>query len=103
MSNKPGRSEFLAGVKAEVPILVGVLPFGLIYGVLAIDAGLSPFQAQAMSFIVFYPAVGVLAWPTYLPMRPTPSLSTTISATLRRQTNTGISSAPAWPSGPPGK
>jgi len=32
---------------------VGVVPFGLIYGVLALDAGLSAVQTQAMSFIVF--------------------------------------------------
>ncbi len=47
------RSEFLAGVKAELPILLGVLPFGLIYGVLASGAGLPASLAQAMSSIVF--------------------------------------------------
>ncbi len=47
------RSEFIAGVKAELPILLGVLPFGLIYGVLASDAGLPASLAQAMSCIVF--------------------------------------------------
>lgn len=53
MSTSLARSQFLAGVRAELPILLGVVPFGLIYGVLAIDAGLSIVQAQAMSFIVF--------------------------------------------------
>ncbi len=47
------RSEFIAGVKAELPILLGVLPFGLIYGVLASGAGLPASLAQAMSSIVF--------------------------------------------------
>lgn len=47
------RSEFFAGVRAELPILLGVIPFGLIYGVLAVGAGLSPAAAQAMSSIVF--------------------------------------------------
>lgn len=47
------RDEFLAGVKAELPILLGVIPFGLIYGVLARDARLAPAPAQAMSSIVF--------------------------------------------------
>ena len=47
------RSEFLAGVKAELPILLGVLPFGLIYGVLASGAGLPASLALAMSSIVF--------------------------------------------------
>jgi 4-azaleucine resistance transporter AzlC len=47
------RSEFIAGVKAELPILLGVIPFGLIYGVLASGAGLPASLAQAMSCIVF--------------------------------------------------
>ncbi len=47
------RAQFWSGVKAELPILVGVVPFGLIYGILALDAGLSALQAQAMSTVVF--------------------------------------------------
>jgi len=47
------QSEFWAGVRAELPILLGTTPFGLIYGVLAVGAGLSPLQAQAMSSIIF--------------------------------------------------
>lgn len=53
MTTSP-RSEFFAGVRAELPILLGVIPFGLIYGVLAItQAHLPPNVAQAMSAIVF--------------------------------------------------
>jgi 4-azaleucine resistance transporter AzlC len=44
---------FWAGVRAELPLLVGVFPFGMIYGALAISAGLSPLAAQMMSSIVF--------------------------------------------------
>lgn len=47
------RLAFLAGVKAELPILLGVLPFGMIYGVLALEAGLAVVEAQAMSAVVF--------------------------------------------------
>jgi 4-azaleucine resistance transporter AzlC len=47
------RAEFFNGCKAELPILLGVLPFGMIYGVLALQAGLSPALALAMSSIVF--------------------------------------------------
>jgi 4-azaleucine resistance transporter AzlC len=47
------KNEFLAGVKAELPILVGVIPFGMIYGVLALNAGIPRGAAQAMSAIVF--------------------------------------------------
>lgn len=45
--------QFLLGVKDELPILVGVVPFGMIYGVLALSAGLNPLDAQAMSSVVF--------------------------------------------------
>lgn len=47
------RSEFWGGVRAELPILLGVAPFGMIYGVLAMAAGLSVSASQAMSAIVF--------------------------------------------------
>lgn len=47
------RREFLSGVKSELPLMVGVIPFGMIYGILAIAAGLPPSVAQAMSFIIF--------------------------------------------------
>ena len=44
---------FWAGVRAEIPILLGVIPFGMIYGALALNAGLSKFASQMMSSIVF--------------------------------------------------
>jgi predicted branched-subunit amino acid permease len=47
------RLEFIAGVQAELPILLGVSPFGMIYGVLALSAGLPAALAFAMSFVVF--------------------------------------------------
>src|SRR6266498_5666243 len=45
--------QFLAGVRAEIPLLIGVFPFGMIYGALALNAGLSTAAAQMMSSIVF--------------------------------------------------
>ncbi|GCE24485.1 AzlC family ABC transporter permease [Dictyobacter kobayashii] len=50
---KAPHSEFLHGIRDELPILLGVLPFGMIYGVSAISAGIPASIAQAMSFIVF--------------------------------------------------
>ena len=44
---------FWAGVRAEFPLLIGVFPFGMIYGALALNAGLSKSAAQLMSSIVF--------------------------------------------------
>lgn len=46
-------AEFRSGVQAELPILLGVAPFGMIYGVLALQAGIPPAAAQAMSAVVF--------------------------------------------------
>ena len=51
MDNK--QHSIWAGVRAELPLLIGVAPFGMIYGVLALGAGLSPSLAQMMSSIVF--------------------------------------------------
>jgi 4-azaleucine resistance transporter AzlC len=45
--------EFWAGVRAEIPLLVGVFPFGMIFGVLALGAGIPSGIAQAMSSIIF--------------------------------------------------
>ncbi len=44
---------FLRGARAEAPILVGTIPFGLIYGVAALSAGIPAPLAQAMSLIIF--------------------------------------------------
>jgi len=46
-------SHFWAGVRAEFPLLVGVFPFGMIYGTLALNAGIPVLTAQAMSSVVF--------------------------------------------------
>jgi len=45
--------ELRAGIKSELPVAVGVVPFGMIFGVVAVAAGIPPLLAQAMSFIVF--------------------------------------------------
>jgi 4-azaleucine resistance transporter AzlC len=47
------RSELLGGARGVLPILAGAVPFGLIYGALAVQAGLSVPLAVAMSSIVF--------------------------------------------------
>jgi len=50
---KSASQQFFSGVRDELPILVGVIPFGMIYGVLALSAGLDPRDAQAMSAVIF--------------------------------------------------
>ncbi len=46
-------AQFFAGLKATGPILIGAAPFGVIYGVLAIGAGIPVILAQAISLIIF--------------------------------------------------
>ena len=53
MKTNPSSQEFLLGVRDELPILVGVVPFGMIYGILALSAGVDAAAAQAMSAIIF--------------------------------------------------
>ena len=45
--------QFFAGARAELPILIGVVPFGMIYGVLALSAGIPAGATQAISVIIF--------------------------------------------------
>ncbi|KTB48241.1 AzlC family ABC transporter permease [Dehalogenimonas alkenigignens] len=54
------------GIKAALPVVLGYLPVGIAYGVLARAAGLSALETGAMSFFVFagasqFIAVGMLA------------------------------------------
>src|SRR3970282_1926294 len=45
--------EFLNGARNTLPILLGVVPFGLVFGALALEVGLTPIQAQGLSLFVF--------------------------------------------------
>ena len=45
--------EFMTGVREETPLMLGVVPFGLIFGVLGTGAGLDPVVVFFMSSIVF--------------------------------------------------
>lgn len=47
------KKNFVEGVRSEIPLLIGVFPFGMIYGALALNAGLSNLASQMMSSIVF--------------------------------------------------
>ena len=47
------RSAFSNGILAVVPIVPGVIPFGMICGVTAVKAGLSPEVAMGMSVFIF--------------------------------------------------
>lgn len=47
------RREFIAGVKDTIPMVLGAIPFGIIYGAFAVNAGLSTAATLGMSLFVF--------------------------------------------------
>ncbi len=44
---------YIKGAKSVSPIIAGIIPFGLIYGISAVSAGIPVFPSIAMSFIIF--------------------------------------------------
>ena len=49
----PKLAEFLAGCRDEAPLQLGVVPFGMLYGIGAIQAGMPVWVAQLASAVVF--------------------------------------------------
>jgi 4-azaleucine resistance transporter AzlC len=65
--------DFLAGCRDTLPLEVGAIPFGLLFGALAVESGLSAAGAMAMSALVFagsaqFIALGLLAAGTVWPL-----------------------------------
>ncbi len=59
-------NDFYKGLKASLPILTGLLPFGLLYGVSATAAGITKTASIAMSFIIFAGAAQMSVINSYL-------------------------------------
>src|SRR5215831_17984878 len=55
------RSAFLEGIRDMSPMLLGIVPFGIVCGVGAVAAGASPIAALAMSMIMFSGAAQIVA------------------------------------------
>lgn len=49
------RNEFLAGIKDTIPMVIGAIPFGIIFGALAVtgDSPLTPTATMGLSLFVF--------------------------------------------------
>ncbi len=67
------RAELLAGARDTLPLIVGAIPFGIIYGALGIASGLSAAAVLGMSLIVFagsaqFVAVGLVASGAVVPL-----------------------------------
>jgi 4-azaleucine resistance transporter AzlC len=53
LTAKLNDSSLKKGVRDALPIILGYLPIGLAYGMLAVNKGLTPLQTTAMSIFVF--------------------------------------------------
>lgn len=53
MHNPTPRDEFLAGAREVSPVLLGTIPFGLVAGIAAISAGMTPLEGIALSMLAF--------------------------------------------------
>ena len=53
MSKRLAWLEFGLGVRDQLPLQLGVVPFGVVFGVLGTSSGLSPLEAVLMSSLVF--------------------------------------------------
>lgn len=47
------KSEFAAGLKDTFPLIVGAIPFGIIFGAVAVTSGFTPWGTIGMSALVF--------------------------------------------------
>ncbi|MAU13612.1 MAG: branched-chain amino acid ABC transporter permease [Anaerolineaceae bacterium] len=47
------RQEFINGARDTIPLILGAIPFGIIYGAIAINGGISPLATIGMSLFVF--------------------------------------------------
>jgi 4-azaleucine resistance transporter AzlC len=61
--NQPttNRAAFNAGMTSTLPLLLGLVPFGLVTGVAGVKAGLSVFEITAMSGLVYAGAAQLVA------------------------------------------
>jgi len=53
VSNLINSKIFLKGIVDVSPLMIPVVPFGLIFGILAIDIGFTPLATMGMSLIIF--------------------------------------------------
>lgn len=52
-TRRTGRGAFLDGMTASIPVVVAVLPFGLLFGALAVGNGLDVSEAMLMSATIY--------------------------------------------------
>lgn len=73
MNSKTKGEYFIQGGLASIPLIAGAIPFGLIFGTLSINSGLSVIQTMMLSALVFagssqFIAVGLFAAGASIPV-----------------------------------
>ncbi len=86
--------EFWAGVRAELPLQLGVVPFGLVFGVLGLASGLSAWETILMSSIVFGGASQVVFAQLWGGSVPAPIVGASVSVINLRHVLYSASVAP---------
>lgn len=94
--------EFFEGIKGTLPIMVGVFPFGLAYGIVAQSIGLTPGETLLMSLLVFAGAAQFISLPMFSEGAGMAMIAITALLINLRHLLMGISLAPymkglSWP------
>lgn len=78
------RSEFVAGARATVPLVIGAIPFAVIFGASGVTNGISPAGVLAMSLFVFAGSAQFIGANLYGVLTPVPVIIlTTFVVNLR--------------------
>ena len=81
---RPAKRGWLTGLSQAMPIVMGYIPIGIAYGILAQKAGISPFNTLMMSLIVFAGSSQLIAVGLFEAGVPAPSvIITTFVVNLR--------------------
>ena len=88
--NKVALGEFLTGVIDGLPLQLAVIPFGIVFGMVGLDAGLTPLQTFFMSSILFGGASQIVFTQLYATGTPFTILVTTVSAVNLRHILYGL-------------
>ena len=88
------RERFLAGTHAAAPTLVGIVPFGLVTGVVSIAGGLTPLEAIVMSIVTFSGIVQLVAVQLYAAGAPLAVILATVAVLSLRLVMYSVGLAP---------
>ena len=73
-------NEFVSGLKDGLPLQIGVIPFGIVFGIVGLEVGLSPLQTFLMSSILFGGASQIVFTQLHATATPFAVLVATVSA-----------------------